>query len=224
VKNGVCGGQHVLHRSRCYETLDEALEGIEVAVAVNRWTSDSPHVHKLSTTDQLVRFLQDDPRELMIPRPLAADGKTSTTSSTSSASASSSETTSYERQADVVRAEEHAAAATSSSAVPPQRPEWVAKGFHRGDPSARTGRVALVFGREDVGFSEEELRRCCAVASIPMGRLQESMSLSHAVAVLLASLFQARVAADEGAAAAGSASGTAQVLRDGRGASPPPVR
>ena len=25
VKNGVCGGQHVLHRSRCYETLDEAL-------------------------------------------------------------------------------------------------------------------------------------------------------------------------------------------------------
>jgi tRNA C32,U32 (ribose-2'-O)-methylase TrmJ len=199
VKSGVCGGQHVLHRSRCYETLDDALEGIEVAVAVTRWTTDSPHAHKLATTDQLVRFLEADPRQLMIPRPLTADGKTSfgaaAAAAAAAATAAAAVSSSNSRHADVVRAEDDAAGMSSSSSAVPQRPEWAAQGFHLGDPSARTGRVALVFGREDVGFLEEELRRCCAVASIPMGRLQESMSLSHAVAVLLASLFQARVAA-----------------------------
>ena len=28
VKNGACGGQHVLHRSEIYDTLEDALEGV----------------------------------------------------------------------------------------------------------------------------------------------------------------------------------------------------
>jgi hypothetical protein len=31
VTRGACGGQSVLHRSRCYDTLGDALEGIEVS-------------------------------------------------------------------------------------------------------------------------------------------------------------------------------------------------
>lgn len=54
------------------------------------------------------------------------------------------------------------------------------------------GKLALVFGREDEGLTEEEVRLCGAVCTLPLGRLQESLSLSHAVVIALSQLFQAR--------------------------------
>eukprot|EP00200_Dunaliella_tertiolecta_P004582 CAMPEP_0202347334 /NCGR_PEP_ID=MMETSP1126-20121109/5738_1 /ASSEMBLY_ACC=CAM_ASM_000457 /TAXON_ID=3047 /ORGANISM="Dunaliella tertiolecta, Strain CCMP1320" /LENGTH=339 /DNA_ID=CAMNT_0048938865 /DNA_START=113 /DNA_END=1132 /DNA_ORIENTATION=- len=61
--------------------------------------------------------------------------------------------------------------------------------------SQRAVRVALVFGREDLGMSDEEVQECDVVCSIPIGRLQESLSLSHAVSISLSSLFQRRTEA-----------------------------
>ncbi|KAF5838962.1 hypothetical protein DUNSADRAFT_1907 [Dunaliella salina] len=58
--------------------------------------------------------------------------------------------------------------------------------------SQRSVRVALVFGREDLGMSDEEVQGCDVICSIPIGRLQESLSLSHAVSISLSSLFQRR--------------------------------
>jgi hypothetical protein len=54
------------------------------------------------------------------------------------------------------------------------------------------GKLALVFGREELGLSDEELAACGLSCAIPIGRLQESLSLSHAVTVALSQLFQAR--------------------------------
>ncbi|GBF88323.1 hypothetical protein Rsub_01035 [Raphidocelis subcapitata] len=53
------------------------------------------------------------------------------------------------------------------------------------------GRVALVFGREEFGLSDEEVRACALACELPMGRLSESLSLSHAAAIALAALFGA---------------------------------
>lgn len=53
-------------------------------------------------------------------------------------------------------------------------------------------KTALVFGREDCGFFPEELSRCSAVCSLPMGRFQESLSLTHALSIVLAQLFDWR--------------------------------
>lgn len=53
--------------------------------------------------------------------------------------------------------------------------------------------VALVFGREYEGLAEEEIKVCSASCCITMGRLQESLSLSHAVCLVLGSLFQHRL-------------------------------
>lgn len=47
------------------------------------------------------------------------------------------------------------------------------------------GRVALVFGREDVGLYNEELNLCEALVNIPTDPMYPVMNLSHAVAVLL---------------------------------------
>jgi tRNA(Leu) C34 or U34 (ribose-2'-O)-methylase TrmL len=57
-----------------------------------------------------------------------------------------------------------------------------------------TGVTALVFGREESGLTEAELRLCAHACAIPTGRMQASMNLSHAVVVVLCGLFERRLA------------------------------
>jgi TrmH family RNA methyltransferase len=47
------------------------------------------------------------------------------------------------------------------------------------------GRVALVFGREDFGLSNEDVERCDFLCTIPTAASYRSMNLSHAVSVAL---------------------------------------
>jgi len=51
-------------------------------------------------------------------------------------------------------------------------------------------KVAFVFGREVAGLTAAEVAACSSVCTIPMGRLQESLSLSHAVAIALCAIFE----------------------------------
>jgi TrmH family RNA methyltransferase len=51
------------------------------------------------------------------------------------------------------------------------------------------GQVALVFGREDVGLTNEEVTLCDLVFTIPASKEYPSMNLSHAIAVTLYELF-----------------------------------
>ena len=52
-----------------------------------------------------------------------------------------------------------------------------------------TGRVALVFGREDYGLLNEEIAVCDLLVRIPTSESYPSLNLSHAVGVVLYSLF-----------------------------------
>lgn len=47
------------------------------------------------------------------------------------------------------------------------------------------GRVALLFGREDMGLFQEELRRCDMLVHIPAAEDYPVLNLSHAVAIVL---------------------------------------
>ena len=49
----------------------------------------------------------------------------------------------------------------------------------------RAGVISLVFGREDVGLSNEELKKCDMIVKIPTSDEYPVMNLSHAVAVIL---------------------------------------
>lgn len=51
-----------------------------------------------------------------------------------------------------------------------------------------------MFGREESGLTEAELRLCAHACAIPTGCMQASMNLSHAVAVVLCGLFERRLA------------------------------
>jgi len=55
-----------------------------------------------------------------------------------------------------------------------------------------SGRVALLFGREDFGLLDEELRRCDLLVTVPATEAYPILNLSHAVTVLLYELFAAR--------------------------------
>ena len=60
------------------------------------------------------------------------------------------------------------------------------------DEATSKNKLVLVFGREEEGLRPEEVTACSAACSIPIGRLQESLSLSHAVSLVLAPLFEYR--------------------------------
>jgi len=55
----------------------------------------------------------------------------------------------------------------------------------------RNNRVALVFGPEDRGLSNDELRLCHSVVNIPTSDDFRSLNLSHAVMILCYELFVA---------------------------------
>ena len=64
-------------------------------------------------------------------------------------------------------------------------------------PGGGDGKLALVFGNEADGLSERELALCDALCSIPMGRLIESLSVTHAAVIALSRFFEAREASAE---------------------------
>eukprot|EP00775_Hariotina_reticulata_P011016 gene11015-11170_t len=53
----------------------------------------------------------------------------------------------------------------------------------------------------EFGLSDEEVAACDLACSISIGRLQESLSLSHAVSIVLAQFYQARLSSVAAAAA-----------------------
>mmetsp|Transcript_8338 Transcript_8338/g.17208 ORF Transcript_8338/g.17208 Transcript_8338/m.17208 type:complete len:299 (-) Transcript_8338:152-1048(-) len=61
------------------------------------------------------------------------------------------------------------------------------------EPSS--GRLALVFGREDQGLTVEELMICTQLSALPTGRVQPSLNLSHSAGIALAHCFEKRLEA-----------------------------
>lgn len=54
------------------------------------------------------------------------------------------------------------------------------------------GTVAVVFGNEETGLTDEELSRCTLAVTIPASPAQGSLNLSHAVQVVCYEIFRAR--------------------------------
>jgi tRNA/rRNA methyltransferase len=66
---------------------------------------------------------------------------------------------------------------------------------------SQKNKIALLFGPEDTGLANEELRLCHAVVTIPTSREFTSLNLSHAVMILCYEIF---IASPEAAVAAES--------------------
>lgn len=58
------------------------------------------------------------------------------------------------------------------------------------NPSLLNAKIALVFGRESAGLTNDELALCDLVFTIPTSREYRSMNLSHAIAVTLYDIYR----------------------------------
>lgn len=59
--------------------------------------------------------------------------------------------------------------------------------------SEHEGKVAILFGREDQGLFNEELKRCDLLVKIPAGETYPILNVSHAASILFYELFQIEV-------------------------------
>ncbi|KAF8073105.1 hypothetical protein HT031_000766 [Scenedesmus sp. PABB004] len=109
------------------------------------------------------------------------------------------------------------APAAAAAAAAPAGGRTAAGGGSDGGGGGGGPRVALVFGREEYGLSDAEVAACDVACAISIGRLQESLSLSHSVSIVLAQLYQARLSAlaDAAGGAPPFAVGSADELADG---------
>ncbi|RLE80040.1 MAG: RNA methyltransferase [Thermoprotei archaeon] len=55
------------------------------------------------------------------------------------------------------------------------------------------GKVALVFGREDVGLKNKELEKCDVIVTIPTAPIYPILNLSHAVTIILYEIYKNEV-------------------------------
>jgi tRNA/rRNA methyltransferase len=69
-----------------------------------------------------------------------------------------------------------------------RRPELTPGSLARLIRETNPGKVALLFGNEETGLTDEELRPCTHLCFIPTSEAMPSMNLSHAVAVVLSRL------------------------------------
>eukprot|EP00887_Chlorella_sp_A99_P002111 scaffold21.g2111.t1 len=171
-RNASKGAQYILWRSQQHDGLESALADAMVSVAFTRWVAGRPNslrsLGELLATPQFAAALGACPAGM--PAATAAVAKTGSGAA--------------ETAADLFVA---AAASASAAAAGPLATSSVAQ-----PPLSGTGHLALVFGREERGFDPAELDACDFTCSIPIGRLQESLSLSHAVTIVLSQLFQLR--------------------------------
>ncbi len=70
--------------------------------------------------------------------------------------------------------------------------EWVRPESSQSGVSGSSPQVALVFGNERNGLTAEDIERCSHLVRLSVSSNLESMNLSHAVAVVLSRLFEAR--------------------------------
>ena len=78
---------------------------------------------------------------------------------------------------------------------------------------SQKNKVALLFGPEDTGLANEELRLCHAVVTIPTSREFTSLNLSHAVMILCYEIF---IASSAAATVSGGNAQTGAIIGAGR--------
>ncbi|MFC1768845.1 TrmJ/YjtD family RNA methyltransferase [Nanoarchaeota archaeon] len=56
----------------------------------------------------------------------------------------------------------------------------------------RKSNIAILFGREDLGLSNEEIKMCDYITSIPSSKKYRTLNISHAVSIICYEIFLAR--------------------------------
>jgi tRNA C32,U32 (ribose-2'-O)-methylase TrmJ len=218
------GAQHIVHGAGVYDTLEDALLDVDKAVAFHVWC-DGLEPERARDVDALIKtfpggrgFFSDaqkddevhfetDEETSPYPRrdpdtqnpvvPLFVGARRARIRGVSRVGEDANET--REDEADKKKNDEAKNDETSETS------DVVVHGWRRRshvtEPANRAGRgsgkLALVFGREVEGLTDDEVNACDAVCAIPTGRLIESLSVSHAAVIILSQYYQSRRGGEE---------------------------
>ena len=177
------GAQHIVHGAGVYDTLDDALLDCGASVAFHVWCDGLDPERLRGIPDLLARFPGGVPG---VPEPerdengdaLGRAGTTDDGDGDGDGDGDDAEDASSESNPGGWRVRRHV--------TPP------ANRARRG-----AGKLALVFGREVEGLTDDEVNACDGVCAIPTGRLVESLSVSHAAVIVLSQYFQNRQREEE---------------------------
>lgn len=154
------GAQYILHRAQVHQQLSAALADCELSVAFTRWL---PELKEKSLPD-VTSLLAHPVVQQMLQQPVQAVSGSSSSYSSSSVSSSSSSGCQF------TWPQQHDSSSSQHRAAQQQQQQQ------------RPVRIALVFGREEFGLSDDEVAACDVACAISIGRLQVRHNAAAAAA------------------------------------------
>ena len=186
------GAQHIVHGAGVYDTLDDALLDCGASVAFHVWC-DGLNPERLRG----IRTSSAVCRRAGIPEPERDENGDAPNTSATNDDENDDDDAATDAPAGVRTDDERDASVAGSESNPGG---WRVR-RHVTPPANRAnrgaGKLALVFGREVEGLTDEEVNACDGVCAIPTGRLVESLSVSHAAVIVLSQYFQNRQREEE---------------------------
>lgn len=173
------GAQHIVHGAGVYDTLDDALLDCGASVAFHVWCDGLDPERLRGIPDLLARFPGGVPG---VPEPERDENGDALGRAGTTDGGDGDGDGNDGRDADVASSASNPGGWRVRRHVTPP-----ANRAHRG-----AGKLALVFGREVEGLTDDEVNACDGVCAIPTGRLVESLSVSHAAVIVLSQYFQNR--------------------------------
>ena len=188
------GAQHIVHGAGVYDTLDDALLDCGASVAFHVWCDGLNPERLRGIPHLLARF----PGGVAgIPEPERDENGDSPGMRATNDDENDDDDAATDAPAGVRTDDERDASVAGSESNPGGWRVW----RHDTPPANRAnrgaGKLALVFGREVEGLTDEEVNACDGVCAIPTGRLVESLSVSHAAVIVLSQYFQNRQREEE---------------------------
>ncbi|GAX84077.1 hypothetical protein CEUSTIGMA_g11501.t1 [Chlamydomonas eustigma] len=166
-KSASKGAQYLLLRAETYNDLGDAIKDCDLSVAFTRWI---PSGRSIPSYD-LPALMRHPTMQTLIKQPVDNCKGAS-------------------EECSVAEAPQVFSTAPGANSESDHKSQ---QGVDESPCKVRDVKVALVFGREELGMSDEEVETCDIACSIPIGRLQESLSLSHAVSIALSGIYAQRL-------------------------------
>lgn len=183
------GAQYIIHQAQLHDTLADAISDCDVSIAFTRWTQGQPASvqgiprllkHPAVQHIQTLHYWQPDRKTPQQAQHNPASQTRSTVqdhlAEAGIDSACTRHVTKHCQTAVSVPQDVDSSSSSSSSSTS------MGYGATANSNSAETsskassqGRMALVFGREEFGLTDEEIAACSVACSISIGRLQVSV-------------------------------------------------
>ena len=182
------GAQHVVHGAGEYASVEDAIADCDAAVAFHVW-HDGLDVQSLDDVGALLRAFP------CVRLAASLDEGDATDDASLFLEPVTDDTVEIKDTMDVNEDTESSESESSDTTQKTQH-GWKQRRYDtkpRNQTNRGRGKLALVFGREVDGLTDDEVNSCDAACRIPTGRLVESLSVSHAAVIILSQYYQHRM-------------------------------